>query len=127
MSSTNPDPIVYHTSEPNMVATVDLFTVVDPNNKTLSLYDGKGYVKLVDMMPRIVPVGRTADIAIVRNARTSYLTTQDKPRAADAKLIKFLVKNKHTSPLESVVFQFEMRVPIYVARHVLRHRTARGN
>ena len=104
---------------------VDLFEVIPP--KKIELYNGLGFVELVDMMPRKVPVGRDADISIVRNARVSYLTKGDKTKEQDTKLINFLVKNKHTSPLESVVFQFHMRIPIFVERQLIRHRTARVN
>jgi thymidylate synthase (FAD) len=108
----------------NIPENVDLFSVNQP--ETISLYDDLGYVSLVDMMPRIVPQGRTAEIAIVQCARTSYLS-EGKSVEADNKLINYLVKNKHTSPLESVVFQFEMRIPIFVERQLIRHRTARVN
>lgn len=105
--------------------TVDLFEVYPPEQK--SLYCDLGYVKLVDMQPRIVPVGRTADVAIARNARVSYNVEEMKSVEQDAKLIEYLVKNHHTSPLESVVFQFEMQIPIFVERQLIRHRTARVN
>lgn len=42
----------------------------------------------------------------------------------NAKLIKFLVKHMHTSPLEMAEVVFDLKMPIFVARQFLRHRTA---
>ena len=42
---------------------------------------------------------------------------------ADAKLINYLMKNRHTSPFESVTFTFEVKAPIFVFRQWHRHRT----
>jgi thymidylate synthase (FAD) len=92
----------------------------------MSLYDNKGFVELVDMMPRKVPNGRTADIAISRNARVSYAQS-DKSEKDDEALVRYLLQNWHTSPFESVVFQFKIRLPIFVERQLIRHRTARVN
>ena len=97
-----------------------------PNEITKKLYDDKGFVTLVDMMPRFVPEGRTADIAIARNARVSY-NLGDKTVQEDRMLIRYLLEHYHTSPFESVVFQFRIRLPIYVERQLIRHRTARVN
>jgi len=41
----------------------------------------------------------------------------------DAKLLNYLIKNKHTSPFESCVFTFEVKAPIFVFRQWHRHRT----
>lgn len=76
-----------------------------------------GYVRLVDYMG--------SDLSVVRSARVSYdaewRAGQDEGK--DAKLINYLIKNRHTSPLESVVFTFEVKCPIFVARQWMRHRT----
>lgn len=45
----------------------------------------------------------------------------------DKKLTHYLLKNRHTSPFEQVVFTFRMKLPIFVARQLIRHRTARVN
>lgn len=92
----------------------------------LPLYNDLGFVELVDMMPRLVPRDRTADIAISRNARVSY-AQGDKTPAEDESLVRYLSENYHTSPSESVVFQFRIRCPIFVERQLIRHRTARVN
>ena len=109
---------------------IDLLENAESNR--IELYDGLGYVELVDMMPRVVPEGRSADIAITRAARTSYSKLEKKeevPKSVDddRKLIKRLWTDKHTSPFEMVTFTFQMRVPIYVERQLIRHRTAKVN
>ena len=45
----------------------------------------------------------------------------------DAGLIDYLLRNEHTSPLEQVVLTFHIKMPIFVARQWIRHRTARIN
>lgn len=76
-----------------------------------------GHVRLVNHMG--------SDLDIVRNARVSYdadwRTGEDDGK--DAKLIDYLVKNHHTSPLESVTFTFGVKAPIFVFRQWHRHRT----
>lgn len=65
------------------------------------------------------------DLSIVRAARISYdaawRTGEDEGK--DAKLIEYLIKNKHTSPLECVQFTFDVKAPIFVFRQWHRHRT----
>lgn len=67
----------------------------------------------------------TGDLEVVRNARVSYnaewRTGEDKGK--DAKLLDYLVRNHHTSPLEAMVFTFEVKAPIFVVRQWHRHRT----
>lgn len=76
-----------------------------------------GFVRLVGSMGD--------DLSIVRAARVSYAaewrTGEDD--GADTKLIRYLMKNKHTSPFEAVVFTFEVCAPIFVFRQWHRHRT----
>jgi len=76
-----------------------------------------GLIRLVDHMG--------SDLSIVRSARVSYdaewRTGEDSGK--DAKLINYLIKNRHTSPLESVTFTFEVKAPIFVYRQWHRHRT----
>lgn len=87
----------------------------------ISIYDDKGFVELIDIMPRLVPDGRFADIAVVQSARISYGDVL-KSINADNGLIKYLWTHKHTTPFESVSFQIRARMPIFVARQVMRHR-----
>ena len=76
----------------------------------------KGFVELVDHMGD--------DSRIVEAARISYNAKEVKSEAA---FIKQLWQLGHTSPFEQVVFTFRIKCPIFVARQVMRHRTARVN
>jgi len=92
------------------------------------LYDNKGGVTLLDCMPRLINCNKTtADYAIAAMARVSYGNFNQKSDQDDTKLISYLIENYHTSPLEGVKFQFLIQCPIYVARQLLRHRTAQVN
>lgn len=73
-----------------------------------------GSIRLVEHMGN--------DLSIVRSARVSY-NADWRPGGDDVKLINYLVKNRHTSPFESVVFTFEVKAPIFVFRQWHRHRT----
>ena len=46
---------------------------------------------------------------------------------ADHKLSRYLMKNRHTSPFEMIQVWLEMKLPIFVARQFVRHRTVRLN
>ncbi len=85
-----------------------------------------GFVRLVDAMPRLAEEGETADHAIVRAARVSY-QTGTKASRTDRGLIRYLMRNFHTSPFEMVEFKFHTKMPIFVARQWVRHRTASIN
>lgn len=78
----------------------------------------KGFIRLVDTMGN--------DLSIVRSARVSYGKELSLPEK-DKRLIKFLWKNKHTTPFEHVTFQFHIKCPIFVARQWMRHRWASYN
>ena len=76
-----------------------------------------GHVRLVEHMG--------SDLSVVRNARVSYDAEwrSGEDEGKDAKLINYLVKNGHTSPLEAVKFTFDIKAPIFVLRQWHRHRT----
>jgi len=78
----------------------------------------KGFVRLVDYMG--------GDGRIVQAARVSY-GEGTKTVREDAALIDHLLRNEHTSPFEQVVLTFHVKLPIFVARQWIRHRTARLN
>lgn len=78
----------------------------------------KGFVRLVDYMG--------TDSAIVQAARVSY-GKGTKSRNQDRELIRYLLRHKHTSPFEMVEFKFHVKLPIFVARQWIRHRTANVN
>ena len=77
-----------------------------------------GFVRLVDYMG--------SDSRIVQAARVSY-GSGTKTYRQDKGLINYLLRNDHTSPFEQVVFTFHLKMPIFVARQWVRHRTARMN
>jgi thymidylate synthase (FAD) len=79
-------------------------------------------VSLIDVSPRICPVGRQVEHRAIIAARTSY-GQELRDINSDEMLFRYLVRNKHTSPLEFIRFVFLIECPIYVARHIMRHRT----
>src|SRR4029077_8921295 len=85
-----------------------------------------GLVALVDVMPRLVPAGMTADYAIVQAARVSY-GQGTRHVQEDRGLIRYLARHRHTTPFEMVEFKFHHVMPIFVARQWIRHRTANVN
>jgi thymidylate synthase (FAD) len=78
----------------------------------------KGFVRLVDYMG--------GDERIVQSARVSY-GAGTKTMRQDRGLINYLMKNWHTSPFEQVQLTFHAKMPVFVARQWVRHRTARLN
>src|SRR5882757_1019675 len=78
----------------------------------------KGFVRLVDYMG--------GDQRIVQAARVSY-GAGTKTYRQDRGLIHYLIRNWHTSPIEQVQLTFHCKMPIFVARQWVRHRTARLN
>lgn len=78
----------------------------------------KGFVRLVDYMG--------SDSRIVQSARVSY-GAGTKSYREDRGLINYLMRNAHTSPFEQVQLTFHTKMPIFVARQWVRHRTARLN
>ena len=88
--------------------------------------DEHGLVALVDVMPRLVPEGQTADAAIVQSARVSYGQGTKKVNE-DRGLIRYLMRHRHSTPFEMVEFKFHVVMPIFVARQWIRHRTANVN
>jgi thymidylate synthase (FAD) len=77
-----------------------------------------GFVRLVDYLG--------GDARIVQSARVSY-GEGTKTLREDKTLIDYLLRNKHTSPFEQVILTFHVKMPIFVARQWIRHRTARLN
>src|SRR5680860_445338 len=77
-----------------------------------------GFVRLVDYLG--------GDDRIVQAARVSYGEGTKSVRE-DSALIDYLLRHQHTSPFEQVIFTFHVKMPIFVARQWLRHRTARLN
>ena len=80
------------------------------------LDNGKGFIRVVDYMG--------SDASVARAARVSY-GRQDADRApeADAKLIRYLMRHRHTSPFEMARLVLHVRLPIFVQRQWRTHRT----
>src|SRR5215211_5334310 len=74
-----------------------------------------GLVALIDVMPRFAPAGKTADFAIVQAARVSY-GAGTKQVNEDRGLIRYLMRHRHTTPMEMIEFKFHHVMPIFVAR-----------
>jgi thymidylate synthase (FAD) len=77
-----------------------------------------GFVALVDYMGD--------DSSIVQAARVSYGKGTKSVRD-DRGLIRYLMRHRHTTPFEMVEFKFLVRLPIFVARQWVRHRTSSLN
>lgn len=77
-----------------------------------------GFVRLIDVMG--------SDAAIVQAARVSYGSGTKKVHE-DRGLIRYLLRHKHTTPFEMVEFKFHIKLPIFIARQWIRHRTANVN
>lgn len=75
----------------------------------------QGSIYLEDYM------GTTKDI--INAARISFNKYINKVGKRDIKLLKFLVLNAHTSPLERAEFSFRVTCPIFIARQWHRHRS----
>lgn len=86
-------------------------------DQTIPVLD-KGFVRLVDYLG--------GDQRIVQAARVSY-GEGTKTFRQDRGLIHYLIRNWHTSPIEQVQLTFHCKMPIFVARQWVRHRTARLN
>ena len=77
-----------------------------------------GFVRFIDIM------GSDGDIADA--ARVSY-GKGTRTASDNRNLIRYLVRHKHTSPLEMVEVKFHLKLPIFIMRQLVRHRTASLN
>jgi thymidylate synthase ThyX len=88
--------------------------VNDPRYKT---YLDHGFVGLIDVMG--------SDEDIVRAAKVSYGGNGEELTVAGVRrLIRYLMRKRHTSPIEMSVIKFHMKIPIFVMRQHVRTRTA---
>ena len=81
-------------------------------------YLDKGFVGLVDTMG--------TDESIVQAARVSYGEGTKGVRNDEA-LIRYLIRHRHTSPIEMCDVKFHLKMPIFIMRQFVRHRTASLN
>ena len=77
-----------------------------------------GFVRIIDYMGD--------DAAIVQAARVSY-GKGTKKISTDAGLIKYLMRHWHSTPFEMCEIKYHVKLPIFVARQWIRHRTANVN
>ena len=77
-----------------------------------------GFVRVVDYMGN--------DASVVQAARVSYGAGTKKVNA-DKGLINYLISHRHTTPFEMCEIKFHIKLPIFVARQWIRHRTASVN
>lgn len=77
-----------------------------------------GFVRVIDYMG--------TDSAIVQAARVSY-GKGTKKVSEDAGLINYLMRHRHTTPFEMCEIKFHIKLPIFIARQWIRHRTANVN
>ena len=78
----------------------------------------KGFVGLIDWMG--------TDSSVVQAARVSYGAGTKKTQE-DRGLIRYLMRHEHTTPFEMCEVKFHIRLPIFVMRQLIRHRTASVN
>lgn len=96
---------------------IDLFS---PLPETTRRCLDHGYVTLINVMGD--------DRTSARYARTSLRNAgAERSAEEDAKLTRYLVRNRHTTPIEFCQNLFYMKMPIFVARQLVRHRTASIN
>ena len=77
-----------------------------------------GYVELIEWMG--------GDQAVIRNARRCW-KSESKGGDSDRKLIKHLLTKGHMTPFEAMVFTFDVKCPLFVARQWQRHRIGSYN
>ncbi len=77
-----------------------------------------GFVRAIDYMGD--------DAAVVQAARVSY-GRGTRRVSEDAGLIRYLMRHRHTTPFEMCEIKFHVKLPIFIARQWIRHRTANVN
>lgn len=77
-----------------------------------------GFIRLIEQMG--------GDDAVIRNARRCW-RSEAKTENADRQLLRHLIKAGHKSPFEAMVFTFDVKTPLFVARQWFRHRMGSFN
>src|ERR1700747_2753703 len=77
-----------------------------------------GFLRVIDYMGD--------DAAVVQAARVSY-GRGTKRVSEDQGLINYLMRHRHTTPVEMCEIKYHIKLPIFVARQWIRHRTANVN
>ena len=85
-------------------------------NKSIFLYDDKiGKVDYVDHMG--------TDLTVVNSARVSFGVQKESLDERDKRLVRYLIRHRHTSTLEHNIITFRFTVPLFVRSQHHRHRT----
>ena len=103
-----------HKNETKRVTSVELEKIL---YEPLPILD-HGFVRVVDYMGD--------DSSIVQSARVSY-GKGTKKVSTDEGLIKYLMRHWHSTPFEMCEIKYHVKLPIFIARQWIRHRTANVN
>ena len=87
---------------------------VPPKNH-VKVLGGQGWVGLIDHLG--------SESTIVNAARVSFGKLKNTMDERDVKLLEYLIENRHTSPLEHIVFTFSVHCPLFIRGQWHRHRT----
>jgi thymidylate synthase (FAD) len=91
---------------------------MDYKNKIYDILD-HGEIELLDVMGN--------DLSVVNAAKVSFAAQVKELDQASIGLINYLMKNKHATPFEHVIFKFRIKAPIFVTREWMRHRWSSFN
>ena len=86
-----------------------------PPENHVKVLGGQGWVGLIDHLG--------TETTIVNAARVSFGKIKTEMDDRDVKLLEYLIANKHTSPLEHMVFTFSIHCPLFIRGQWHRHRT----
>lgn len=86
-----------------------------PPENHVKVLDGQGWVGLIDSLG--------TESTIVNAARVSFGKLKNTMDERDVKLLEYLIENRHTSPLEHIVFTFSVHCPLFIRGQWHRHRT----
>jgi thymidylate synthase (FAD) len=86
--------------------------------KPLRVLDDHGFIRVIDYMGD--------DAAVVQAARVSY-GRGTRRVSEDQGLLNYLMRHRHTTPFEMCEIKYHVKLPIFVARQWIRHRTANVN
>lgn len=86
-----------------------------PPANHVKVLDGQGWVGLIDHLG--------TETTIVNAARVSFGKLKSEMDDRDVGLLKYLIENRHTSPLEHIVFTFSIHCPLFIRGQWHRHRT----
>jgi thymidylate synthase (FAD) len=80
------------------------------------LGDGKSALCLLDSMGN--------SLSVVNDARQSFAAESTEWTDRDGKLLRYLAKHHHTSPFRGVVFKWQVKAPLFIARQWYKHTIA---